>query len=524
MTTQPTLPSQPPHRGAAPAGSRSTSAGALPARAALAAAGTVALGAALASGAARAIWPARPAVAIAQAPAAPDQFIASDAALPAHEPAHAPAAHLAGVPLSAAAIGRLMGMSPVPPVPPDPTNAVADDPAAAHFGRFLFFDRRLSGDYVDPLARRGRARGVSCAQCHRPDDMFDDALTVAVGLGVGRRHTPTLLNAAHHRWFNWDGRRDSLWAQAIEAMERPHEMGSNRMAIAHLVLRDPELGRAYSAVFGPVPELSADAPRNARPQHEDDPADADHPHVRAWATVSDEDRHAANRIISNLAKAIAAYQRLLVSGDSRFDRFVHGLKTGDAESLAALSARELRGAELFANTAGCWQCHHGPLLSDFEFHNVLAPVAGGAGALPDDPGRFAGTRMLLADPFNAAASYADAADSPAKQRLATLEHSPSFWGAFKTPSLRNVARTGPYFHNGQMPDLLSVVQHYNTFEHAPRAGHGHRDPLLQPLGLPDEDLAALVAFLGTLNGRPVPAELCEPPDSPVPSGEGTTGR
>lgn len=411
-------------------------------------------------------------------------------------------------------------MSPLPALPADPTNAVADDPVAAHLGQFLFFDRRLSGDFVaasdgDALARRN---GVSCAQCHRPDDVFDDALTLAIGLGQGRRHTPTLLNAAYNRWFNWDGRRDSLWSQSIEAIERPNEMGSNRLAVALLIHHDAELNRAYRAVFGPVPELSADAPLNARPAHDDDPADANHPHVRAWAQMSQADQHAANTIISNIAKAIAAYQRLLISGDARFDRFVEGLRTNDAALISLFNERQRRGAELFATTANCWQCHHGPLLTDHEFHNVMAPLAGGPAAVPDDAGRFAGAAIVANDPFNAKGLYADNAVSAASARLDYLKHSPEFWGAFKTPSLRNVARTGPYFHNGHMDDLMSVLKHYNTFADAPRVGHGHRDPLLQPLNLPEEDLAAIAAFLATLNGKALPAHLLTQPAHPLPDG------
>lgn len=422
--------------------------------------------------------------------------------------------------LSPEAITRLLTMSPLPPPPADPSNAYADDPVAAHFGRFLFFDDRLSGDYASATTAELDAFApvpVSCAHCHQPERAFTDGSAIAHGLGPGKRNTPTILNTAHNRWFNWDGRRDSHWAQAIEAIERPNEMGSNRLAIAHLVHTQPDLNEAYQRIFGPPPPLSPSAPRDARPAHDDDPEDAAHPHVIAWASVSEADRRAANTIIVNIAKAIAAYQRQLESRDAPFDTFVRGLRTSDAAMIEALAPQQRRGAELFATLANCWQCHHGPNLSDGEFHSVNPPLPGGPSVMPRDAGRFAGIPVVQADPFNAQGRYADDPLAESAQRLDYLHQSPEAWGAFKTPSLRSVALTAPYFHHGHMADLAAVLQHYNTFADSPRVGHGHRDPMLQPLNLSDVDLAALEAFLRSLTGAPIADELLRPPASPLPS-------
>ncbi|MGP1346307.1 MAG: cytochrome-c peroxidase [Phycisphaerales bacterium] len=445
-----------------------------------------------------------------------------------------PPAHSEPLPLPEAVVQRLLTMSPLPAHPPaDPSNAHADDPAAAHLGRWLFFDARLSGPWspetppaslaelaqphpTNHPADDDRSGGVSCASCHRPELAFTDGRAIAQGLGPGRRHTPSLLNTAHNRWFNWDGRRDSHWAQAIEAIERPNEMGSNRLAIARLVHHDPPLRAAYTSIFGPPPDLSPEAPANARPAHDDDPDDAHHPDVIAWQRTSQSDRAAADEIIANLAKALAAYQRQLISRDAPFDTFVRALRDHDHTLIATFNPQELRGAELFAGPASCWQCHHGPNLSDGEFHNIMTPLRTAPNEPPKDPGRFAAIPVVRADPFNAQGTHADDPTAEASRRLEYLDQTPLLWGAFKTPSLRSVARTAPYFHNAVAPDLAAVLHHYNTFEDAPRVGHGHRDPLLQPLNLPPEDLAALEAFLRTLTGTDPDPTLLTPPKSPSP--------
>src|SRR5262249_10473588 len=134
--------------------------------------------------------------------------------------------------------------SPLGAPPVDPSNSVADDEGAARLGQRLFFDRRLSSGEV------------SCSTCHDPGHGFSDRKPVSEGVGQGRRHTPSLWNVAYNRWYFWDGRRDSLWSQALTPMESESEMGGTRLQVAHLVAADPELRGAYESVFGPLPDVS----------------------------------------------------------------------------------------------------------------------------------------------------------------------------------------------------------------------------------------------------------------------------
>ena len=133
-------------------------------------------------------------------------------------------------------------MSPLDAPPLDPTNRVSGDPRAARLGQFLFFDTRLSAN-----------GSVACVTCHDPDRGWADGETLARGVHALERHSMSLWNAAYHRWYFWDGRADSLWAQALEPLEHPNEHGTTRLACAHLVHDDDELRAAYEEVFGPLP-------------------------------------------------------------------------------------------------------------------------------------------------------------------------------------------------------------------------------------------------------------------------------
>ncbi|MFQ5655118.1 MAG: cytochrome-c peroxidase [Planctomycetota bacterium] len=394
---------------------------------------------------------------------------------------------------------RISRHSPLPPPPADPTNRVADDPRAVHLGRFLFFDPRLSG--------KG---DVSCASCHEPARGFADGLARR---WVDMRHTPSLWNVAHNRWFFWDGRADSLWAQALHSIEAPLEFGGSRLQVAHLVHDDPELRRAYEALFGPLPDLSDDDrfPPAGRPLPED-PEEALH---RAWLSMAIEDRRTIDRIFAGIGKAIAAYERRLVSDRSPFDLFAEGLLDGDPEKRRALSPAARRGLKLFVGSANCRSCHAGPNLSDGEFHNIGVPPLGGNA--PRDPGRYRGGELVLADPFNARGDHSDDRRGRAAMRLERLRISGRAWGEFKTPSLRNVARTAPYMHQGQFRSLREVVTFYSTLENVIPYGH-HKETVLKPLNLSDDQIDDLVAFLESLTDEELEPALTRPPSSPLPPG------
>jgi cytochrome c peroxidase len=377
----------------------------------------------------------------------------------------------------------------------DPTNAVADNPAGALLGQRLFYDVRLSGN--------GQ---IACATCHQPARAFTDGRPVAQALGTGTRNTPTLLNEAFATWFFWDGRTDSQWSQALKVFENPAEIGSDRLYILHVIYDDPALRSGYEAVFGSLP---AGNDRRRFPLHARPDTNAGAALNAAWRGMAAADRVAANRVYSNVGKAIEAYERRLVSDDSSFDRYVAALKSGDQRAQGAISPAAKRGLRLFVGAAGCGLCHAGPAFTDGQFHNLGLPTRPGAAP---DTGRDAGIRRVRADPFNTLSAFSDSAGGEAGARLRFLPPPDSMLGAFKTPSLRNVALTAPYMHDGRFATLDEVL---NFYAQVPPAGQGRR------IGLRERTLELvprltvtqrqdLIAFLQTLTSPLPPAELLGP--------------
>jgi cytochrome c peroxidase len=293
-----------------------------------------------------------------------------------------------------------LGLPAQRPVPRD--NPLTE--AKVRLGRRLFFDPILSGD-----------GSVACASCHRPDHGFAGPEPRAVGAGgrVGPRNAPSLLNRAFGSAFFWDGRAASLEEQALHPIESPLEMASSVPEALRRLGAHKEYPAAFRAAFGDG--VSA----------------------------------------ANLARALASFERVLLAGDSRVDRF-HAGKFG------VLNDSERQGLWLFESRGGCWRCHSGQNFSDEAYHNTGVSWGGA----PADLGRHAVTRQE--------------ADR----------------GRFKTPSLRGVARTAPYMHDGSLATLEEVVEYYN------RGGNKnpHLDPLMRPLGLSQRDVADLVAFLQALSG------------------------
>lgn len=384
------------------------------------------------------------------------------------------------------------------PPPPDPTNAVADDPDAAAMGHRLFFDTRLSRD-----------GNIACATCHRPELRFADGLPKGVAIGMTKRNTPGIIGAAYSPWLYWDGRRDSLWSQALSPLEDPNEHGGNRMQYVHIIANDPGYRRSYEALFGALPDLS-DAgrfPEDASPLGNDTWAEN-------WRQMTDEDREAVNRVFTNTAKAVAAYERLLLPAPSRFDEYVAAVTEENEEQKNAIfSDAEVAGLRLFLGGGNCTQCHNGPLLTNFEFHNT--GVISAPGDVPDK-GRIVGVDQVRADPFNCLGDYSDAAIENCAE-LRFVRAGTELIGAMRTPSLRNLENTGPYMHQGQLETLADVLAHYNA---APEAMIGHSD--IEPLGLSDRELEQLEAFLLTLAAPAATSERwLNPPaaDTPHPHGD-----
>lgn len=427
-------------------------------------------------------------------------------------------------PVSEAAALAALRMSPVPPAPVDPTNRVDDDPRAAELGRLLFYSTALSKD-----------GDVSCATCHIPEESFVDGRQLALGVLPLERHTMSLWNLAHQRWYFWDGRSDSLWSQSLVPIEDPLEHAFTRAGVAHAVHGDDRLRRGYEEVFGPLPPLEDTGrfPPVARPvpandrahQLADEHARASrkgaehhthlfgsgfrHPHQRAWDTMAAEDQAAVTEVFVNVGKALAAFQRRIESRDAPFDRFVEGLREEDATKVEALDPAAARGFELFIGEARCISCHGGPLFTDLEFHDTGVPEVPGAPV--DDPGRSRGLEALRASEFGVRSAWSDDPEGPAGVKVDFLPsgghgHGP---GEFKTPSLRSVAATGPYMHNGAFQTLEEVVSFYVTREGARRTGTTEK--ILVPLDLTAEDQADLVAFLRSLTGSPPDLARLGPP-------------
>jgi len=341
--------------------------------------------------------------------------------------------------------------------PSDPSNRYARDPAAARLGRALFFDARLSAN--------GK---VSCSACHDPRRDFQDGRRVGRGLGLTKRRTMAIVGAAEQTWLFWDGRKDSLWSQALGPIESPVEHGFTRVEVVRSVTR--LYRRRYERVFGPLPELTRVPPRGS-------PL-GDPEARRAWARMAPRDRRAVNRAFANAGKAIAAYETQLRFGPARFDRYV----AGEAE----LTGQELAGLRLFIGEAHCISCHSRPLFTNGEFHNTGVRPNG------EDAGRADGVEQVVRDEFNCLGPYSDAPAADCAVRFVPRDSS-RLLGAFKPPSLRNVTRNAPYMHAGELSTLGAVLRHYNR---ARPAAVGHSE--LHPLNLSDAQLASLIAFLGTL--------------------------
>lgn len=352
--------------------------------------------------------------------------------------------------------------------PPDASNRVADTREAIGLGATLFEDLALS------------PAGVGCATCHElaSERAFTDGRVVGRGVTDVTRNTPTLLGAAHTRWPFWDGRVDSLWAQALGPIESAAEMGSSRLFVAHRVAAVHRTG--YEALFGALPDL-VDATRF--------PPDGA-PGQPAYDAMAPADQDAVTRVLVNVGKAIAAYERTLVPEPSALDRYVAG-------NDAALTDTELTGLEMFVDF-GCLQCHHGPLLTDDAFHAIDMPGTGTG--LSADRGRIAAEAALRSTPFRRTGAYSD--DPSATDPLAGLGPlPPSTEGAFRTPTLRALPRTGPYGHAGTFATIREVVEHYaHLREPTPRDPRvtGTLDRHVATFDAIPERIDPITAFLSTL--------------------------
>lgn len=397
---------------------------------------------------------------------------------------------------------KIERFSPLGAPPPVPTNKYADDPRAAHLGQRLWFESRYSGplmvddpDGLGPLGAEGR---VSCFSCHDNKQWWIDTRgdnAVSLGAYRARRNSPSMVNVAYYTWGGWGGAQDQFWKQGANAPES-RDLNGDRLALAHTVYL---YHRAeYEVVFGPLdPALdpaASDAARfPPRGKPKAAPGDPDGP----WELMTKEDQKIVMTIQANVGKAFEAYERRLVSRDAPFDRYVAG-------DLAAISASAKRGLQLFIGKAACDACHSDHTFTDNDFHNTGVPQT----VVPPDDGRFADVPRLT-NPYNGAGEFSDDPVAGA-EKIAGIVQREEQKGQFRTKSLRHVADSGPYFHDGSFTTLEDVIRFYNGGG-GETGFPGVKDPLVVPLNLTEAEIADLAAFLRSLTGDPPPPELLEDP-------------
>ena len=344
------------------------------------------------------------------------------------------------------------------PVLPDRSNRAATDPAAIALGQRLFFDPRLSGDGT-----------MACATCHLPARAWTDGRARAVGREPLARNTPTVLDAGLGRWFGWDGASDSLWAFATRPMLDPRELASSPKQVAAAIRSDATLACLHDAAFG--------------------------------RTADDE------RMLVDAAKALGAYLATVNSGRTPFDAFRDALAKADQSAAARYPVAAQRGLKIFVGKGNCAVCHFGPGFTNGEFHDVGVPFFVAPGQV--DAGRYEGVKRLASDPFSLTGQWNDDRTGAAATKTTHVVSTQQDFGRFKTPSLRNVALTAPYMHNGSLATLADVVRHYSEIN--TERIHSHGEQLLRPLDLTPQESADLVAFLESLTAdvpaRPAPAPL-----------------
>lgn len=346
---------------------------------------------------------------------------------------------------------------PAPPVPENNPQTAA----RVTLGEALFFDPNLSS-----------CGTIACASCHIPEIGFSDGQRVSDGCdgATGRRNSNTIYNTAYLSHLFWDGRVQSLEQQALGPIVDPAEMANAwDNVIAYLTT-------------GKQPVTEQSFPKSAE----------------FYKTLFDRE-FGGEITSSSVAKALAAYERSVVSRDSPYDRWVQGDES-------AMSLSQKKGALIFFGRGRCSECHPPPNFTDSDFHNVAVPKGGfeKAEMFPENPD-ICGGITLDADPGRA--------------ELPFLQSSCSDLGKFKTPTLRNVELSAPYMHNGSLPTLDSVMQHYWN------AARGTTTPLVGTIdervhlimltdagGLPD-DFFNLVEFLKALTGSQLksPARGISPP-------------
>ena len=334
--------------------------------------------------------------------------------------------------------GAPADIGPLPPVPVPEDNPLT--PEKVELGMLLFFDARLSAD-----------GSLACVSCHLPDQGWatHTPLSPAYPTNMERRLSPTLINVAYNKALLWDGRAGLLEKQALGPIQNPLHMNQNLDLLIEKLQAIPDYADRFQKVFG--------------------------------TAVNPE----------TLGKALAAFQRTLITRNAPFDRYMAG-------DHRAMAENAVRGMALFKGKARCILCHHGPNFTDSQFHNLGVPDAPLLShPLVQAAIRFDAKRMNVPD-------YAQVKEDLGRY-LVTKEDKDK--GAFKTPTLRNVAQRDPFMHNGAFHSLEEIIDFYD------RGGGAvvGKSPLLQPLALTAQEKRDLLAFLQALTGE---VQLLTPGASP----------
>jgi cytochrome c peroxidase len=393
---------------------------------------------------------------------------------------------------------KIESHSPVPMQPASPTNRFADDPGAAALGQKMFFEKRYSGliTIAGPNAEGmvGEEGKYACASCHDPKRWFIDTRApneLSTGAAnITKRNSPSMVNIAYYVWGGWGGAQDQFWKQGANSPESK-DLNGDRLAVAHVIYdfyRDD-----YNAVFGPVTGTldvalsdTSRFPLRGKPKSSAVEPDG------AWEGMTPEDQAIVNTILANVGKAFEAYERRLISRNAPFDQYV-------ARDFEAISTSAKRGLKLFVGKAGCDSCHQTETFSDQKFHNT------GVAQTMQDLGRYDDVPRLM-NLFNGIGPYSDD-PTAGHEKLDGVTWTTDLKGLFRTKSLRQVAETGPYFHNGSIASLEEVVRHYNKGGALEGSYPGAKDAMLVPLNLTEAEIHDIVAFLQTLTGEPVPEPL-----------------
>ena len=361
----------------------------------------------------------------------------------------------------------------------DLSNRFDGNPDAIAFGRTLFFDTGLSASGT-----------VSCATCHVSNAAIVPNESMPAGLERKHRSVMPVAGAAFQDFLFWDGRADSLWAQALAPIEHVDEHDFTRTeAVAYV-------RQTYAQVISELKGNPLLAETDWKFTSEAASPLGDANERQAWAALDMSVQSRINLAFSEIGKFIAAYEATLIPPQTAWDVAVNMAAT-DPEALQALPDGALRGFILFQGKGRCASCHLGPLFSDGDFHNTSLPQPH---AGPLDLGRQAVVGAIARAEFGCRSITSDAPEgSCLKIDYLSLAMERAM-GAFRTPSLRQVSKREVLGHSGQITNLAKMLEHYNE---APAGMHGHlvgTDSLseLVPLRLTENELADLKTFLEQL--------------------------